>query len=222
MSLTSALGQSLRITDPAYPTTVRFVNGSVTLGTVDVYSDETLTELVVAGVELGVPTAELATELAERSYYFTPAGSVATTLFSTTVPEPPPSAPTDFFLVGDTDNWGGINVALDRASTTTAAKVTFFNAAANNQSFEVFILEPDTELTEDVFPTLAVPGLGIPSAAAGLAAGSYDVYITSVGTRDIIGGPYPLDLALGDVVLLLATDDPLDTAVVVLLDVSAP
>ena len=43
---------------------------------------------------------------------------------------------------------------------------------------------------------------------------------TSAGTRDIIGGPYPLDVTLGDVVLLLATDDPLDTAVVVLEDVS--
>ena len=220
MSLASATGESLRITDPAYPSTVRFINGSVTLGTVDIYSDEALTELVAADVEVAVPTADLDTEIAERTFYFTQAGSTAVTLFTTTAPAPPPSAPTDLFLYGDTDNWNGINVALDRATTSTIAKVTLFNVAANNRLFEVFILERDAELTEDNFPALPSPGFGLPSGTAALVAGSYDVYITSAGTRDIIGGPYPLNVTLGDVVLLLATDDPLDTAVVVLEDVS--
>jgi hypothetical protein len=220
MSLTSGAGQALRFTDPAYPATVRFVNGAVTLGSVDVYSDEALTELVVAGVELTVPTADLDTELAERIYYFTPAGSVATTLFSTTVPAPPPSTPTELFLIGDTDDWSGLTTTFDRASTTTAAKISLYHAAVNNPQFETFILERDAELTEDIFPSIPSLGFGFPSTTATRTAGSYDVYITAAGTRDIIGGPYPLDVALGDVVLLLAIDDPLDPAVVVLQDFS--
>ena len=220
MSLTSAVGQTLRITDPAYATTVRFVNGSVTLGTVDIYSDELLTELVAADVEFGVPTANLDTVLEERSYYFTPADSVATTLFSVTVPAPPPSTPTEFFLVGDTDDWRGINLAIDRASTSTVAKATFFHAAANTDTFEIFILDRDAELTEESFPALQRPTFGLPSTTAILDAGSYDIYFTTAATRDIIGGPYPLDVALGDVVQLMAVDDPLDTAAVLLRDVS--
>lgn len=220
MSLTTASGQSLRITDPAYPTTLRFINGSVTLGTVDVYSDETLTELLVADVEFGVPTAELDIMLEERTYYFTPAGSVASTLFSATAPTPPSSTPTEFFLFGDTDDWRGINASIDRASTTTIAKVALYHAAVNNPSFETFVLERGAEVTEDDFPALQRPSLGLPSSTFTLDAGSYDVYITAGGTRDVIGGPYQLDVALGDVVLLLAADDPLDTAVVVLSDIS--
>jgi len=39
-----------------------------------------------------------------------------------------------------------------------------------------------------------------------LKADSYDVYLTVSLTKDILAGPYPIDVALGDVVDLIALD----------------
>ena len=63
--------------------------------------------------------------------------------------------------------------------------------------------------------------LGLSSPALQRIAGSYDIYLTAPGTRDPFAGPYPVDVALGDVVFLLAVD-AVDPSKIDISDVSIP
>jgi hypothetical protein len=63
---------------------------------------------------------------------------------------------------------------------------------------------------------------GLASGTIVLMAGSYDIYVTEVFNKTILGGPYELDVALGDVVFLLGYDDELNPGQVVFGDVSVP
>jgi hypothetical protein len=216
----SASGQARRIADPAYLPTLRFVHGASNLQAVDVYRDELLTDVVTTNVVPGVPTADIEVPAEDTTLYFTPAGSVATTLFTEVIGSPPSGVPSELFVIGESDTtWRGVNLAIDRSSSSTIAKFTVFNGAFNNQLLEIFVVARDDAIGENQLPTVPRVSYGLPSNTAVLTAGSYDLYVASPGTRDAIGGPFPFDVALGDVVTLMAIDDA-DPAVVQIIDVT--
>ena len=216
----SSSGQALRISDPAYLPTIRLVHGASNLQAVDVYRDELLTEVVTTNVMPGVPTADIEVPAEDTTLYFTPAGSVATTLFPEAIGSPPSGVPSELFLIGESDNtWRGVNLAVDRSSSSTIVKFTVFNGAYNNQLLEIFVVARDEAIGADQLPTVPRVSYGLPSNTAVLVAGSYDLYLASPGTRDAVGGPFPFDVALGDVVTLMAIDD-VDPAVVQIIDVT--
>ena len=195
--LMTAAGVSFSLTDPAYLPTARFINAAQTLPAADVYRDEALTDLVATNILWGVPTADVEVTAEETTFYFTPTGSTATTLFSQNVGSIPPGVPSDVFVVGDTDDWNAVALVADRASATTVAKFSIYHGAFNNQTFDVYIKERDAELLEDDFPLVVGLPFGFPSTTLALAAGSYDVYLAELATKNVIGGPYALDVALG-------------------------
>ena len=217
----STEGQSIRIFDPSYPPTVRFIHGARTLPAVDIYSDETLTDLVAGNIALAGATGDIATVAEETTWYFTPAGSTATVLFEEGVGAPPPSTPTVLYLTGDTDLWRGVNLLQDRASVSTQAKVSLYHSAFNADSIDLYILDRGAELTDETFPTVGRLQYGLASGTVALAAGSYDVYVTEFANDTVVGGPYPLDVALGDVVFLMGID-AIDPGNVEIVDISLP
>lgn len=214
-------GESRRLVDATYPPSVRFVHGARTLQTVDVYDNEVLTNLVTGGVAFGTATVDFPSGAGGASYYFTPAASTATTLFSATVTNPVAGLVADMYLIGDTDAWEGRYVPQDRAPISTSAKIYLYNASVNHGRFDMFILDRDAPLTEDDDPLFRGIQLGLSSPPEQRAAGGYDIYVTEAGTRNILAGPFPVDVVLGDVVFLLAVDD-VDPARVEIRDVSIP
>ena len=221
LTTTTTTSQTVRLADPSFGTTIRIIHGSRTLQSVDVYDDETLTSLVVSDVAFGSATTDLLTTSDEKTYYFTPAGSVATTLFSQALGAAPLAAPSELFLIGTTDLWEGINLAQDRSSVSTIAKLTIYHAAFENQSFDIYVKERDAALVEDDVADLIGVLYSSPSATLRLAAGSFDIYLTEPGTKTVMAGPYPIDVALGDVVFLLAID-AVDPTLIELRDISFP
>ena len=83
-------------------------------------------------------------------------------------------------------------------------------------------VERGETIAEDAFPNLGRINYGLPSGTAALQAGSYDIYLTEVFRKTVVGGPYELDVALGDVVYLLAYDDELNSGSILIEDVSVP
>jgi hypothetical protein len=221
LTTTTTAGQTSRLADPSFGPTIRIIHGSRTLQSVDVYDDETLTSLVVNDVAFGTATADLLTTSEEKTFYFTPAGSVATTLFSQALGPAPPAAPSELFLVGTTGLWEGINLAQDRSSVSTFAKLTIYHAAFENQSFDIYVKDRDAALAEDDLADLFGVLFTSPSATLRLAAGSFDIYITETASKTVLAGPYPIDVARGDVVFLLAVD-AVDPTQVELRDISFP
>ena len=214
-------GLSVRLPDATVPPSVRFVHGALTLETVDVYDDELLTSQVASGVAFGTSTADFEASVDATTYYFTPTGSTATTLFSSAVTSPPAGAAADIVLVGDTDDWRGLLISGNRASVSTGAKISILNASVNKQSFDLYIKERDDPLVEDDTPSFIRILFSLSSPPLQRVAGGYDVYVTEPGTKNVLAGPYPIDVALGDVVFLLAVDN-VDPSIVDILDVSIP
>ncbi len=207
----SDIGLSLRITDPSYVPTIRFVHAAKTLQAVDVYDDETLTSQVATGVTFGVATPDLPTATEDKVYYFTPAGSTATTLFSQPASSPPDSQHSSMYLIGDTDAWSGVYVTLDRSSASTFARLRIFHGAFENSVVNFYVLPRGEPRTEDSIPRMPRVGFGLLTASQELAAGSYDLYVTDISEElNQLAGPYELDVANGDVVFLqiVDTDDP--------------
>ena len=188
---------------------------------VDIYRDELLTDRVAENVTLGDATADITTVTEETTWYFTPAGSTATVLFEQIVGAPPTSSPTALYLTGDTDLWSGVNLTQDRSSTATLAKVSLFHSAFTTNTIDMYIVDRGAEVAEDALPTVRRSGYGLPSGTAALATGSYDIYLTEFTSKTFVGGPYELDVVLGDVVFLLAVDD-VNPGTVEIRDVSLP
>ena len=218
----SAAGVSRRLTDPSYPSTMRFIHGASTLPAVDVYNDEALTNLVTANLSLGAATMDFDAVSGVDTLYFTPTGSTATVLFSQALSDVPASTPTDLYITGTTDTWVGINLSQDRASAATLAKLSLYHSAFDAESMDLYLVERGGTLAEDALPRLSRINYTLPSGTAALADGSYDVYLTELFSKTVIGGPYALDIELGDVVYLLAYDDALNPGSVLIGDVSLP
>ncbi|NCF15895.1 MAG: hypothetical protein GWP62_11335, partial [Gammaproteobacteria bacterium] len=94
------------------------------------------------------------------------------------------------------------------------------HGALNYPLFDVYVKGRGEPIEEEEFPrTVAVYRLM--SDLIKLDAGSYDIYLTDRATKTVLAGPYQIDLALGDVVELLAVDT-VDPTVLELTDVPVP
>jgi len=218
-SMTS-VGNPLLMPDANYPPETRFIHSAYTLETVDVYNDELLTNLFAEDVTFGVATSDLETVLEGEDYYFTPADSQATVLFEYGTITQNPGTFTHVYLRGDTDEWGATRLTPDRSTSSISVKLRVYHAAVNNLLFNVYLKDRDEPLSEDDQPLL----LGIYSASTGVVtfdAGSYDIYVTEQGTKNEISAPYQIDVALGDIVDLIAVDT-VDPAIVELIEIPVP
>ena len=214
-------GVFIRLPDATYPPSIRFVHGALTLQDVDVYNDELLTSQVTSNLTFGTTTVDFDGSVDPTTYYFTPAGSTATTLFSSAVNNPLPGTTGEMYVIGDTDAWQGLFLAQNRASVSTGAKISILNASVNNPSFDLYIKDRDDPLTEDDTPSFLRIAFGLSSPPLQRIAGSYDIYLTAPGEKTELAGPFPLDVALGDVVFLMGADD-VDPAKIDIRDVSIP
>ena len=133
----------------------------------------------------------------------------------------PPGARGNLYLLGDTNEWGSAFIAQDRAPVSTGAKISIVNTSLNHESFDLYIVDRDVPLAEDALPAAFNIAFSLSSPPLQRIAGSYDVYVTGRGTKTELAGPYPLDVALGDVVFLLGAD-AVDPARLEIRDVSIP
>lgn len=214
-------GLFVRLPDINVPPAIRFVHGALTLDTVDVYNDELLTSQVASSVALGTSTTDFAGSTDATTYYFTPAGSTATTLFQSAALTQLRGTASELYLIGDTNEWQGLFLTQNRASVSTGAKISILNASVNNPSFDLYIKERDEPLVEEDTPSFLRIIFSLSSPPLQRDAGSYDIYLTEPGTKNEFAGPYPIDVALGDVLFLLAVDD-VDPSKIDIRDASVP
>ena len=219
-SMTS-VGNPMFLTDPRYPPKTRFIHSAYTLETVDVYDDELLTNLVVPGVQFKDATADLDTTSVAKTYYFTPANSQATILFDRAVSSQAPGTFGHIYLLGDTDAWGGVPLVPDRASSSISVKLRIFHAALNYARFDVYLKNRDEPIDEEDLPLIIAAAYSFPSSLVQIVAGSYDIYLTEQGNKTEISAPLQIDVALGDIVDLLAVDT-MDPLVIEIINVPVP
>jgi hypothetical protein len=202
---TSSDGVLRSYADARYPPTIRFIHGARGLVTSDIYDDQALTSLVAAGNAFGEATGDIDTVNAAVIYYYTPAGGTAAVLFEPTAPIPVAGTHMHLYAIGSTDPFASTTLIPDRAGVFSAGKLRLYQASENNRAIDLYAVKSGESIDErnprvfNVTYSTASPVLELPPD-------SYDVYLTVSLTKDVLAGPYPIDLAIGDVVDLIALD----------------
>jgi hypothetical protein len=174
------------------------------LGAVDIYDDEMLTSRVVAGLDFGQVAAAVDTITGENTFYYTPAGDTSAVLIETPL--------TAFgglryraVTVGTADSPTSLPFAPDLRAVETGAKVSLFQTSNNFDFVDIYAVEPGTGV-DDVVPIRNALATGLATTSGVLPAGSYEIYITESGEKVVLAGPFPVDVATGDVIDLIVLD----------------
>ena len=204
----AAQGQSLSLPDPNYPPTIQFINASQDLGTVDIYSDETLTSRVVADHAYRDVTEEAETAGGGTGLYYTPAGDTAAVLLETAFAAFDGSR-YRVVATGSADNFGAVVSIPNRAPELTRARLLPFHASNNFSFLDVYAVPAGESVDENNALRSLLPPYEITEASS-LVAGSYDIYVTEYQNKIVLAGPYRVDVALGDIVdmIIVDTEDP--------------
>ena len=205
-----SVGGSIIMPDTNYPPTAEFVNGSLAMGTVDIYEDALLSSQIVTGHAYKDVSDELAVPPEAYPVLYTPTTLLSPVLIDDEI---------TFFggirgrvvAYGESDDLQIKSYAPDRQTIESQAKLQIFNSATNYDFVSVFIEDADTPI-EDIL--LLVPRAVIPSGVAGsiirLSEGSFDIYLTNVGREIVLAGPIRIDVEYGDVFggMIFETIDP--------------
>jgi hypothetical protein len=203
-----SVGGSITMPDINYPSTAEFVNGSLAIGTVDIYEDALLSSQIVGGHAYKDVSAELELSTEDNLVLYTPATLLSPVLIDDVV---------NFFgglrgrvvAFGPSDALEIRTYVPDRRTIETQAKLHIFNAAINFEFLNIFVVDADTTI-EDKIPTRVAFPSGAVAPVIGLSEGSFDVYLTEFGEDAILAGPIRVDVEYGDVLggMIFDTDDP--------------
>jgi hypothetical protein len=204
----AAQGTSSILPNPNFPATVQFINASRGLGTADIYDDEVLTNRIVADHGYLDVSDENSVAAGEASFYYTPAGDTAAIVLQTGFTAFD-GARYRIVSTSVADTFNAVVSVPDRVPELTRAKLLPVNAS-NNFGFLDLYAVPAGESIDDFDATRPFLGPSEVVNSVGLAAGSYDIYITEFTEKVVLAGPYRVNVALGDVVdmIIVDTDDP--------------
>lgn len=201
-------GGGIVMPDSRFPPTIRLFQASSDLAVADVYTDEALTELLVADHAFGDITGDLPFAVGDSTLLYTPAGNTGAILFERSVQSVPAGSRNNFILFSTGNERTSLAYLPDGRSVSTIVRVTALNAASNHDILDLYVGEAGTGF--DNATLRAILGRGIPPSTVQLSAGSYDLYLAMSGEETIVTGPVSLDVALGDVVetIVLDVTDP--------------
>lgn len=206
----SAAGDAVTLPDLRFPPSVEFVHAAPDLGTSDIFDDEALTSRIVADLAFGGVSTEVDVTADDNVFYFTPAGDTGAVTLESSL--------TAFggiryrvVAAGVAGAEQALALVPDRRSLQTQATLLTLGASNNFGTLAIHALSPGESLA-DSSPVQALAGLE-PAAAAGLAAGSYELYVTEFGQDQVLAGPFAVDVNIGDVIDMVILDN-VDPAVV--------
>lgn len=198
------LGGAVPFHDSLAPSTIQFLHTAKEMGTSDVYDDAALSSQILAGHAYRDLTADANIAVGSYEYFYTPAGDTTVVSLDTTF-----TIALGFHYrvtaVGTGGVYSTVNTILDRRSIDSAAKLLYFPASNNFELTDLYVVEAGTSIDEQA-PLRAGAFSNLPGPSFEFAPGSYDVYITEFLDKVILAGPFPLDLALGDVVDMVVYD----------------
>ena len=202
------LGGAVPFHDSLASSTIQFLHTAKEMSTSDVYDDAALSSQVLANHAYRDLTVDADIAVGSYEYFYTPAGDTTVVSLDTIF-----TVALGFHYrvtaVGSGGVYSTVNTVLDRRSIDTAAKLLYFPSSNNFEFTNLYIVEAGTSI-DDQFPFRAGIASRFPGPALELAPGDYDVYITPFLDKVILAGPFPLNVALGDVVDMVVydTDDP--------------
>lgn len=203
-----AAGGTIPFPDEFAISTVQFLHASIDMGVSDVFDDVDLTSQVLTGHTYKDLTADAPIAAGDNQFFYTP------TLDTTMV-----SLETGFsaslglhfrvIAFGTGGTYFGTTTLVNRRSIDTAAKLLYFMPSDNVDFSDVYLLDADAVFADQTAFLNALQSRTVIPAFE-VAPGSYDMYVTAFQEKEILAGPFRLDLAFGDVVDMVVydTSDP--------------
>jgi len=200
-------GPTLVLPDARFGSSVQFTQASQTLGTVDIYNDEALTNLIVDGLAYQNTSPEQAIASGGSEVTVTADGNPGAIQIESDLVTVRGTR-NEYITIGDADNLRAIYTPFDRTPIETFAKVSMFNAVETQDFIDVYIVDAGVSI-DDELPRLTA-GFAVNTNSFALNAGSYDLIVTENGEKTPLAPALRLDLADGDVVraITFATADP--------------
>ena len=206
-------GSAFPYADSRTSPTTRFVHASADLGAVDIYDDEALANRVVENQAFGNISAEVPRAAGTWTATYTPPNDNGVILLEREV-NTVDGTRISIYAYGLSGEYDTTAILRDERSVSTAALLRFFQASANHSSVDIYVEEPGTTIDDDASPEIIGLSLGDVTGNAALLGGDYEISVTTNGEKTVLDGPFPISLALGDVIEVLILDDPLDPAIV--------
>ncbi len=210
---------STEIADSTTQATVQFLHASYDLDTVNIYDDELLTSQVLADHMYTDLSPEIPISAGDNTFRYTPTTGSPVLVQGDLLAVA--GVRYRFLVAGVNTAFATTALIPDTRSLETTAKLLVAQASNNFDYMEFYIVDSG-EMVDDTNRLERILTASFPNIAAGLPAGDYDIYVTDFEPTDILAGPIPLSVVLGDVVDIMIFDDPMDPAVLDLQILSNP
>ncbi len=217
-------GIGIPVPDVNYDPTMRFFNASIGFAepalAADIYIEDPLVTALVSDHAFGDFTGDIEVSAGVIPLTYTTALNIGSILIDTDVTVVA-GTHTHYYVVRDS---AGADVVLayrpNRRSIETAAGLGIINTSTNHPAIDLYVVEAGTGIAE-AFPALLNLTLGSIPIQRLVAAGNFDLYVTTFAEKTELAGPIPLDAALGDVIDLIIYDK-VDPAFVDLVSIPLP
>lgn len=198
-------GGALRIVDEDSTPLVRFFHATQHLDTSDVYTDEMLTDQILANHMYRDVTAELPLASTTSMLTFTAAGNVGSILLEDSIVLQQ-GIRYEYYALGEMGALGGFLVQPDRRPVETLVKFSFLHTATNHDSVDLYIVTAGNDIatSNPSFTNLRIGSLPVD---AGLQSGDFELYLTPNTEKTVLAGPIAFSPALGDIVQYLSYDN---------------
>lgn len=202
--LINRAGTAAELLDAAAVPSLRIMHTAFGTENVDVYLDGDFSAPIASDLAFGQITPDLTLGQAAPTLTFTMVGNPGAPIYEQEVLVLA-GARNTAFLAGEPMDLRVSPHSEDRRSRETVARYRVTHMAFNIQLVDLYVKPAGTDINDELPTIIGLPYL-FNSGYNGLAADSYEMTLTMQGTKDIVAGPLPLDLALGDVVEIAIVD----------------
>lgn len=189
----TSLGEEL--TDLFLQSEISVVHAAFGTDPVDVVIGDDFANPIISGLAFPVLSPSTAIDDGAVNVIVTPAGDPGAFLAQKEI-DIEQGTYNRLFLVGLPGLLQTVMLSHDRRRLATHARVQLFQGAARFQSMDIYLVADDVDIT--------LTGATYPSALFGSGTGytaaeaqTYNLVLTRPGTKNIIGGPFRLELELG-------------------------
>lgn len=216
--LINATGAASELADINSPPQVRFLHASLDEVAVDISINGDTANPVVTALAFGEFAADVDIPTGDTSITLTEAGNPGVILLEQAVNNIPGSRNT-YLINGAAGSIATTALLDDLRPRETNARLRVANMSLNQQTVDVFLVEPGTDINDDeVAPSLVNVVYPINSAVLQIVAGSYELWLTARNDKTMVfAGPVAIDFANGDTVELALLDN-VDPSIVDLLE----
>lgn len=196
-------------------------HGALGTGPVDVISGGNFSDPLVEGLDYSGTSSSVAVDPGTLNINVTPTGNQGVFLAERAF-EIQKGSFNRLYLVGLPGDLQAAMFSENRQSIDTHAKFQVFQGASRFSVVDVYIVSTDVDISL-IGPSYSSLIYGTSTGLTTFAPDEYNLVITEAGTKNIIGGPYLLDLVAGENTGSMILDSPSITATdTVFFDLNTP